>query len=175
LARFGSRAIVSCVLRTLGASVAAIALLAAATPARGQTTVAVVGGLTATPTQGFGGVGFDLTARAPHADITFHPTVEIATGSGSTTFIADIAFAYWATLTKTWHVYLGGGPTFLYLHGGGGNCGTAACGGFSGADGTLTGFVGFQNDRGLRFEVDASGGANASLFLTVGYVIKRKP
>jgi hypothetical protein len=156
-------------LRTLLLSVSGLLV---ALPASAQATLGVRGGVAADPKQGLLGFHVEEAALSPHDDLTFRPGVEVGFGSGETIVSGSLEVAYWVTLSNKWRTYLGAGPAAVFVHTSGACTGCA--GGGNAVHGVFNGFVGFQNDAGVFIEVKGSGGTNASLHLTAGFLIKRK-
>jgi len=155
-------------LRTLALAGAAILI---AVPAFAQATLGVRGGVAADPTQGLIGAHLEEPALAPHDDLTFRQGVEAGFGGGSTVVSGFVEVAYWVKLSDAWRSYLGAGPAMVFQHLSACTCGTPSS---NGIHGVFNGFVGFQNEAGMFLEVEGSGGSNASLHLTVGFLLRKK-
>jgi hypothetical protein len=135
--------------------VAALAMLSS--PAEGQSTIAVRGGLTAGPVQGFGGVQMESSGLAPHLGLTFRTGADVEVGSGETLVVGHLSFVFSVPFSTTWTGYFGGGPAVALVNAGG-----------TSVDATVEGLVGFRNTRGLFFEVSAARIPVPSLRLVVG-------
>jgi hypothetical protein len=133
------------------------ALLAAASPAAAQSTLAVRGGLTAGPVQGFGGVELESSGLAPHLNLTFRTGADVEVGSGETLVVGHLSFVFAVPFSATWTGYFGGGPAVALVNAGG-----------TTVDAAVEGLVGFRNTRGLFFEVSAARRPVPSLRLVVG-------
>jgi hypothetical protein len=151
-------------MRPLRMAVPALVFLGLSVPAYAQWSMGVRGGASADPKQAF--VGFQLESKGlePHTSLTFRPNVEVGFGSGETLVSTNLEFAFWVKFSDTWRGYFGGGPSVVYAHGGGVNS----------VFGSYDGFVGFQNRSGLFIEMKHGHGANPSLRVTVGLVLKTK-
>ncbi len=132
-----------------------------ASPAMAQTSLAVRGGMTAGPVQGFGGVQMESQGLAPHFNLTFRPGVDVEAGSGETLVVGHLSFVFSVPFSATWTGYFGGGPSVDVVSNGGTSV-TAA----------VEGLVGFRNARGLFFEVSASRIPSPSLRLAVGFRLR---
>jgi hypothetical protein len=132
-----------------------------ASPAVAQTSIAVRGGLTSGPVQGFGGVQLESQGLAPHLDLTFRPGVDVEAGSGATLVVGHMSFVFSVPFSATWTGYFGGGPSVDVVSSGG-----------TSVTATVEGLVGFRNARGLFFEVAASRVPVPSLRLAVGFRLR---
>jgi hypothetical protein len=133
------------------------ALLVLASPAAAQSTIAVRGGLTAGPVQGFGGVQIESSGLAPHLNLTFRTGADVEAGSGETLVVGHLSFVFSVPFSATWTGYFGGGPAVALVDAGG-----------TSVNATVEGLVGFRNTRGLFFEVSAARTPLPSLRLVVG-------